>query len=171
MSHQRVDMYLKFQLHNIILFLNRCCSYIGRRYPYVQQVNVGPECSFRSIVHEIGHVIGFWHEENRPDRDEYITIDSQSIILGLAYNFNKTNTSSVNSLGVPYDFGSIMHYYNDSAAKNGTVIITSKEKSMPFGGAPELSSLDIKQTNLLYKKQCGQLVTAIYDYIRTSIPF
>ena len=90
-----------------------------------------------------------------------MTIHSQSIVPGLAYNFNKTNTSSVNSLGVPYDFSSIMHYYNDSAPKNHTVIMTSKEKGMPFGGAPELSSLDIKQTNLLYKKQCGQLVTAI----------
>ena len=58
-----------------------------------------------------------------------------------------------------------MHYYSDSAAKDGTVTITSKEKGIPFGGAPELSSLDIKQTNLLYKKQCGQLVTAIYNYV------
>ena len=48
-----------------------------------------------------------------------------------------------------------MHYYNDSEAKNRTVTMTSMEKGMPFGGAPELSSLDIKQTNLLYKKQCG----------------
>ena len=56
-----------------------------------------------------------------------------------------------------------MHYYNDSAAKNGTVTMTSKEKGIPFGGAPELSPLDIKQTNLLYRKQCGQLVTAMHS--------
>ena len=48
-----------------------------------------------------------------------------------------------------------MHYYSDDFAKNGTVAISSKITNMPFGRAPELSPLDIKQTNLLYKDQCG----------------
>ena len=48
-----------------------------------------------------------------------------------------------------------MHYHNESFAKSGTSTISSNEKGIPFGGAPELSPLDIKQTNLLYKVQCG----------------
>ena len=32
-----------------------------------------------------------------------------------------------------------MHYDNESFAKNGTYTISSKEKGIPFGGAPELS--------------------------------
>ena len=58
-------------------------------------------------------------------------------------------------MGVPYDFGSIMHYYQDNRATDNKIIISSKEKDIPFGGAPELSALDINQTNLLYKKECG----------------
>ena len=58
-------------------------------------------------------------------------------------------------MGVPYDFSSVMHYSKYTFSINGSATISSKEKDMPFGGAPELSPLDIKQINVLYKNQCG----------------
>ena len=63
-----------------------------------------------TIVHELGHAIGFIHEHNRPDRDEYITINRQNINSTAAYNFNIYSPGLINTYGVPYDYTSVMHY-------------------------------------------------------------
>ena len=62
------------------------------------------------IVHEFGHAIGFQHEQTRHDRDGYVTIHTQNIISGYEFAFQKYSKSYASDYGVPYDYGSIMHY-------------------------------------------------------------
>lgn len=60
-----------------------CCSYVGRRGGGPQAISIGKNCDkFGIVVHELGHVVGFWHEHTRPDRDEHVSIIRDNIQQG-----------------------------------------------------------------------------------------
>ena len=51
--------------------------------PGPQAISIGKNCDkFGVVVHELGHVVGFWHEHTRPDRDDHVTIVRQNIMPG-----------------------------------------------------------------------------------------
>ncbi|KAG7165510.1 Blastula protease 10-like 6, partial [Homarus americanus] len=87
-----------------------CWSYIGELWNRNgQEVSIGTGCeNFGTIVHELGHSLGFFHEQSRPDRDTYVTILLDNVITGKEHNFQIQSTAL--DYGVPYDYTSIMHY-------------------------------------------------------------
>uniref|UniRef100_A0A8C1CKL4 Metalloendopeptidase n=1 Tax=Cyprinus carpio carpio TaxID=630221 RepID=A0A8C1CKL4_CYPCA len=95
-----------------------CCSFVGQRGGGPQAISVGKNCDkFGIVVHELGHVIGFWHEHTRPDRDEHVDIFRENIQPGQEYNFIKMEPDDVDSLGEVYDFDSIMHYARNTFSR------------------------------------------------------
>lgn len=78
------------------------------------------------------------------------------LFIGQEYNFNKLTEEEVNSLGLPYDYDSIMHYAKNTFSK-GTYLDTilpmetHGKKRPEIGQRIRLSEGDIAQTNLLYK--------------------
>ncbi|KAJ1527940.1 hypothetical protein ONE63_007873 [Megalurothrips usitatus] len=152
---------------NYILFTERpcgCCSFVGKRGNGPQAISIGKNCDkFGIVVHELGHVVGFWHEHTRPDRDRHVQIVRDNILTGQEYNFNKLTSEEVNSLGLPYDYDSIMHYARNTFSK-GTYLDTIhpievmlRKRKHEIGQRIRLSEGDIAQTNLLYKcMRCGR---------------
>ena len=61
-------------------------------------------------LHEIGHMLGLWHEHTRNDRDNNVIIRWKNIRSNKLDNFDKVNKGDEDNLGLPYDYTSIMHY-------------------------------------------------------------
>lgn len=80
----------------------RCCSYVGRRGGGPQAISIGKNCDkFGIVVHELGHVIGFWHEHTRPDRDDHVSIIRENIQPGRTQPPSSSSSSSSLSVVPP----------------------------------------------------------------------
>ncbi|UJR08286.1 hypothetical protein I4U23_012558 [Adineta vaga] len=102
-------------------------------------------CMISGIVqHELTHVLGFFHEQSRPDRDEYVSIQWNNIVPAQTSNFIKYN-SDVDTQMTPYDYGSVMHYGRNAFAINssGSTIIPIMNDTAFIGQRVQLSPIDI----------------------------
>jgi hypothetical protein len=129
----------------------------------------GPHCNLGQIVwgtiaHEFIHGLGFYHEHQRPDRNQYINILYSNITSQYQYAFNAltspieylegTNFSNRIVLWkgtkVPYDYQSIMHYPGNAFSRNGQPTIMSKGKSVTLSQTKCLTSYDKAKLLELY---------------------
>jgi hypothetical protein len=65
------------------------------------------------IVHELFHIVGVYHEQSRPDRNTYVSVNLNNVEQDQRHNFQIENQSR--RFGY-YDFLSIMHYPADAFA-------------------------------------------------------
>lgn len=69
----------------------RCWSYVGD-HGVGQDVSIGAGCDTKAIVeHELLHALGFYHEQSRSDRDDYVKIWWDQIEEGEADLFSEGN--------------------------------------------------------------------------------
>ncbi|MCG8626382.1 MAG: M12 family metallopeptidase, partial [Proteobacteria bacterium] len=67
-----------------------------------QEITLGPGCNnVGIIIHEIGHALGLWHEQSRPDRDGYIRVLYDNIEPDKRFAFDKRNSYEVDYQGIP----------------------------------------------------------------------
>jgi len=56
-----------------------CYSNVGA-IKQKQQISLGYGCWYKgTVIHEILHALGFWHEQSRPDRDNHVRIRTENI--------------------------------------------------------------------------------------------
>ncbi|CAL1266934.1 unnamed protein product, partial [Larinioides sclopetarius] len=136
----------------------KCYSYVGleKRVKQPQPLSLGGGCEFiGTVVHELGHAIGLFHEHQRSDRDTYITVYEQNVQAGRFHNFNKTK--AIDELKwATYDYTSIMHYGEYAFSKQPKTLKTMEAKDgkttlkEPYD-KPGLNKNDIDLVKKLYK--------------------
>ena len=83
------------------------------------------QCYFESvIVHEFIHAIGFTHEQNRPDREDYVEVIYENIIDSAEFAYKKKENDWI--YDTRYDWKSVMHYSNQFAINKSLPTMKSK---------------------------------------------
>jgi hypothetical protein len=97
-----------------------------------QPMSGSTDCTLGTILHEMGHVIGLWHEQSRPDRDSYITVNYDNVIKGSWSNFEIISDDQ--QILSSYDYASVMQYIPYAFTRNGGAVIESIPAGIPLGG-------------------------------------
>lgn len=132
-----------------------CSSSVGM-IGGAQMVRLPDACSLGPIIHEIGHAVGLWHEQERADRNEFVTILYENIDKQLASNYDQVLANG-RDFG-PYDFGSIMHYGAFDFSKDGVApAMETVPSGIPIGQRGGLSPSDIDTVQRLYEHVPSQV--------------
>ena len=79
------NIHARYWSHDPLAFPKGCWSYVGRQGGK-QDVNLepgNPGCIHKGVAaHELIHASGFFHEQSRTDRDDYVTIHWDNIQKG-----------------------------------------------------------------------------------------
>ncbi|XP_042530933.1 meprin A subunit beta [Dipodomys spectabilis] len=137
-----------------------CWSSVGNRRVGKQDLSIGANCDrIATVQHEFLHALGFWHEQSRSDRDDYVSIIWDRILEGREHNFNIYDDKVSDSLNVPYDYTSVMHY-SKTAFQNGTeptIVTRISDFEDVIGQRMDFSDYDLLKLNRLYN--CSSSLT------------
>jgi len=119
------------------------------------EVYIGPECTVGNIIHEIGHVLGLEHEQNRCDRNTYVNVLWNNMPQDWWPQF--TVDCAVNMDVLQYDEGSIMHYPQYTTINGQTVQLMQSLRGRGglMGQRTGLSTTDVSTIKQLYSSSSG----------------
>lgn len=131
-----------------------CEAYEGR-VGGEQTVGGSGTCTAVTIMHEMGHTVGVWHEQTRPDRNTYVNVNYNAVIKGSRSNFDQLLDND--QVLTPYDYASVMEYPAFSFSRNGEPCIESIPAGIPLSNQNGYSASDIDGIDRLY----GTIPTAV----------
>ena len=142
-------------------------------------------CGYNEELHELGHMIGLGHEQQRYDRDRHLRVYREEIHAwggeaGTGAWEPYAGSATYGDIG-PYDYRSVMHYSftsDDMRRHEVKPMAETIPPGMPFGNTTELSPGDIDSVARLYGRQPRAWVVStnpagleiVVDGVRTTAP-
>nr|XP_022298271.1 protein SpAN-like [Crassostrea virginica] len=131
-----------------------CWSYVGMIGWGEQRLSLAdPGCiTIATTIHEMGHALGMWHEQNRRDRNSYVVVYGDNIRGGGLNNINYKMMNTRDSH--PYDISSVLQYnFGAFAVDRSQPTMRSKDPRLAFlaGKATGLMFYDAKDINHVYR--------------------
>jgi hypothetical protein len=156
LKHKCIEFQPRDNQTDFIVFTNdgECTSDIGYSNG-INKISLTKDClDTNSIIHQVMHILGFDHENNRLDRNEHIDINFENYLETNNSN-NKSNRFKINSLldaeslnHSPYDYHSILHLNSNSFQKDKSIPLI-KSKFNSFNNLMLINSEDRSTTNLM----------------------
>jgi len=95
-------------------------NFIGVNLPNNwQEIDLGDACALQQTIHEIGHAIGLFHEQQRVDRNNFVTIDLNPVAPKNRGQFSIVGEVQGGQNIATYDYCSIMHYDGHAFSQDG----------------------------------------------------
>ncbi len=113
-----------------------------------QVVGGSGTCTVATILHEMGHTVGVWHEQARADRNTNVNVNYNAVIKASRSNFDQLLDND-QALTL-YDYASVMEYPAFSFSRNGEPCIESIPAGIPLSNLNGYSAGDIDGILRLY---------------------
>jgi hypothetical protein len=152
-----VDFVPRNQQTDYLFIQNDTANYSGVGYRFngnpVVTMGIASWNSRFIMCHELAHCLGIWHEQSRPNRENFVRIETANIIPGQLHNFDRHQDAGQYG---PYDFESVMHYEQFAFSRNGqrtiTVLPPNEQWQDLIGQRDRLSYLDRTTMSFLYAR-------------------
>jgi len=128
------------------------------------------KCGYSLVTncHEFMHLLGFDHEQKRPDRDDHVIVYDDCIKTNYIGQYSKLHDAYWDMSPV-YDYHSIMHY-RDHTGRKFDCSVTMESINFPnveLGQRSFLSPIDVAAINSAYPEvcdDCSNLETFHYNF-------
>ncbi|XGW28951.1 hypothetical protein V3C99_008616 [Haemonchus contortus] len=140
--------------------LDGCYSYVGK-VGGTQVISLAVDCIADYIIwHEVMHAIGFEHEHQRPDRDQFIRVEYSNVQQGQLVNFEKLAPHEVDYPD-DYDYQSIMHYDSHAFGRKDPVTNARLATMIPLKKGVRLDdNLKMSQSDILKLNRLGKCIVS-----------